>query len=237
MPKAVLSSKVTDTLTVRITQGDLRPGTLLPSERDLQAEFEVSRPVIREAIKTLAAKGLVSITGQGTLVTADYTTPALESLTRLLRHAQVNTDDIVDTRLLLEPLVASLAAVQAGALQKRHLRATNQQLIALDAACGEVVDDKVAEVWFSHDAQFHALLAQSTQNPVLAILIELIVGVLWRERWTTYPNLPPSHRASVISAHSAVIDAIESHRPEAAAQAMRDHINDTKNFIAKKKSL
>jgi DNA-binding FadR family transcriptional regulator len=207
---------------------------MLPSERVMQAEFAVSRPVIREAIKTLAAKGLVSITGQGALITADYTTPALESLTLLLRHAQVNTDDILETRLLIEPLVASLAAAQAGPLQIRHLVAANQKLIALHATYSDEVDVQSAELWFTHDAQFHALLAQSTQNPVLAVLVQLIVGVLWRERWSTYVNLPPRHRTAVIEGHRQVIEAVERKMPENAAQAMRDHITYTRSFVAEK---
>lgn len=167
-------------------------------------------------------------------MTADYTTPALESLTLLLRHAQVNTDDILATRLLIEPLVASLAAAEASPLQVRHLRAVNQKLVDLHAEYSEEVDDKSAELWFTYDAQFHSMLAESTQNPVLAVLIGLIVGVLWRERWTSYVNLPPRHRISVISGHGAVIDAVEQHKSEVAAQAMRDHINYTKGFIAEK---
>lgn len=233
MTKPILSSKVTEELTNRILRGDLRPGTLLPSERDMQVEFQVSRPVIREAIKTLAAKGLVSITGQGTLVMADYTAPVLESLTLLLRHSQVNTDDILETRLLLEPLVASLAAVQATTLQVRHLRTANQKLIELHESYSEQVDNKSAEMWFTQDAQFHSMLAQSTLNPVLPVLVQLIVGVLWRERWTTYANLPPAHRVMVTDGHAAVIDAVEKHQPETAAQTMHDHISYTKGFIAK----
>src|SRR5689334_12016764 len=80
----------------------------------LQGEFGVSRSVVREAIKWLVARGLVSTSsGQSAVVGTDFTRPAADALLLAFHHARVHIEDLLAIRALLEPEIAALAATNA----------------------------------------------------------------------------------------------------------------------------
>jgi DNA-binding FadR family transcriptional regulator len=117
------SSTVAQALLQRITAEELPAGSMLPTERELQETFNVSRPVVREAIKWLAARGLVSIkAGQGVVVGGDLTTPAAEALLLAFHRAQVRTEDMLSTDSSLSRTLPPCAAVNASPLEIRRLQ-------------------------------------------------------------------------------------------------------------------
>ena len=98
-----------------IHKGALKPGDQLPPERELAQQFGVSRTVIREAIKTLAANGLVEVrAGEGTFI-IDGTSSALrQSLTLMMSMGGIKTlQEVVELREMLEPEIAFKAALYA----------------------------------------------------------------------------------------------------------------------------
>lgn len=220
------SATVAQALLQRITSEELPAGSMLPTERELQETYNVSRPVVREAIKWLAARGLVSIkAGQGVVVGGDLTTPAAEALLLAFHRAQVRTEDMLSTRLLLEPNIAALAAVNASPLEIRRLQRYAETMEATTFVDG--ITPAKATLWAITDSRFHVLLAQASQNPVLAVLIEVIVGILWRQRQTVNQHVTEELRAGASRQHTAIAEAVAARDSERARQAMLEHLQST----------
>ncbi len=117
-----LTDKLADSILHRIVSQELRPGSTLPSERELQEEYGVSRTVVREAMKMLSAKGFVSTgAGHNAIVEPNLTQPTIDALLITFHHRRVKTGDLLNTRLLLEPPIAALAAQHAAPLQITRL--------------------------------------------------------------------------------------------------------------------
>ena len=163
--------KIAQDLMQRILANEFADVRVLPSERTLQESYGVSRTVVREAVKLLTARGLVTTgTGQGTLVTTNITAPALDALLLAFHRGSARLEDLLNTRMLLEPPIAALAAQHATPLQIRRLQDLTDELAAL-----ATTDQPVRAATYSYDlnARFHSLIAEASQNPVLAILIEV----------------------------------------------------------------
>src|SRR5580658_986408 len=107
-----LSDKVAEQLTELITSRRLPPGELLPSERDLGEKFKVSRTVVREAVRSLSARGLVRVTsGRGVEVSEPNSDPMAASMRLLVRgHEGLDYGKVNEARTAVEVQVAGLAA-------------------------------------------------------------------------------------------------------------------------------
>jgi GntR family transcriptional repressor for pyruvate dehydrogenase complex len=232
---SALPVQVAQSLLQRIIAEEFPAGTVLPSERELQDHYGVSRPVVREAIKLLAARGLISTnSGQGAVVASDMTSPARDALVLAFFRARACAEDILDTRVLLEPEIAALAARQATPLQIRRLNSVARAFDAAEAELdgSEEAREKLLERWPATDARFHVLLAEASQNPVLAILIEVIVGILWQQRRIGRRYPPDAERQRAQAQHRAIADAVAARDPEAARRAMLEHLSTTRTSIS-----
>jgi GntR family transcriptional repressor for pyruvate dehydrogenase complex len=116
LEKKRYSEQVADLIQGKILGDNLRNGTVLPSEKDLAGDFQVSRSVIREALRILESSGLVTIkkgpTG-GIFVADTYHKPITNSIHNLITSGEVTIDNLFDVRLLIEPHVAMEAALYA----------------------------------------------------------------------------------------------------------------------------
>ena len=223
----------------RIVSEEFPPGTLLPSERELQDDYQVSRAVVREAIKLLASRKLVAISrGQGAVVASDFTEPVVDALLLAFHRSQIHAEDIFSVRKLLEPQAAALAAQNVTIQQIRTLTAiTNSfEQISFD---GENTDFKVSLLrWGKLDHEFHQLLAEASQNTVLSILIGVIVGIVWDAISNKMPQPTPDRFVISVQQHKTIALAIAQHDPEAARQAMIEHIESSlRNVISPEKRI
>src|SRR5579859_8082660 len=110
--------QIAEQIEQRILKGELRSGDRLPTERELAEQFQASRTAVREAMKTLAQKGLVDMRpGRGTIV-IDGTSQAMRhSLGLMMMFGQAgNSASLVEVREILEPEIAALAAIRATAV-------------------------------------------------------------------------------------------------------------------------
>ncbi len=231
-----LPVKIAEDMLHRIISEEYQPGRFLPSERELQEEYQVSRTVVREAIKLLAARGVISINSrQGAVVNPDLISPITNALLLACLRSRAYIEDVLAIRQLLEPQIAMLAAQSATAAQIRDLKNLVQNLEITLFSDDEDQQNKAAESWMMQDTRFHILLAEATQNPVMAILIEVIVGLLWRQSSMIKRTLYPDHRAKVIQQHAAIAEAVAAKDPERAHQTMVEHLNYTKLYIASQK--
>jgi DNA-binding FadR family transcriptional regulator len=189
-----------------IERGDYPVGAKLPSEASLSREFEVSRSVIREALRGLQALGMTeSKTGKGTFVTAAG--PADNPT-----FGPYSARDLIEVRRHVEIPVAGYAA----------LRRSQDDLDLL----GHLVERMDAETdntaWVALDSLFHITIAQASGNPVFGKVIEEIRDALARQ--SAFLNQLGGRRARSNAEHREIVTAIESGSEQDAVAAMTAHL-------------
>jgi DNA-binding FadR family transcriptional regulator len=202
-----------EVLAQRIMSGALAEGATLDIA-SLQVEFDVSLTVLREALKVLAAKGMVDARPKrGTFVRprADWSLLDGDVLRwQFARQAHPSLfADLHELRSIVEPGAASLAAA----------RATDEDLATLDAALTAMTEagaDPAAAV--TADLAFHRALLAATHNELL-LRMEIVIETGLAERDRMVHGARGS--SSPVPSHKAVVDAIRRHNPTQAAQAMR----------------
>jgi GntR family transcriptional repressor for pyruvate dehydrogenase complex len=223
-----------DTLAVRVAKemermifdGQLRPGHKLLSERELGDKFGVSRTVVREAVRSLAAKGLLDVrTGSGTYVQDKTTANAAEALGRVMRLAGVaqpgQAAAIYEVRRPLEIAIAGLAAERATAEDVAHLR----RLVETARSAQRKDHARYVEA----DVEFHVALASATHNQLFVALLNSISELLnaVREIGLAVAGAPEEG----VSHHTRILDKVARHDAEGARKAMRDHMDDSERIL------
>jgi GntR family transcriptional repressor for pyruvate dehydrogenase complex len=209
-----LSDKVADLLLQTILSRGLKPGDRLPSERELGDQFGVSRTVVREAVRALAAKGVIDVrTGSGLRVAAVDAAAVSESIGLYLRGGTLAYAKVHEVRKLLEIEIAGLAAERATREHIERLRATCEQM---ERAVEDV--ERAARL----DLEFHRQIAQATDNELYLLLLDSIGEALLEIR---RGNLAAGAGPETLLLHREIYDRIAAHDPEGARAAMARHLD------------
>src|ERR1700675_4233885 len=207
-----LYRQVADTIMASIRSGDYKPGSRLPSERDLAANFKVSRPSIREAMIALEIRG----GGEARQAAGIYVTdqPPAQIVAEDL---DIGAFELTEARRLFEAEAAALAATII----------TEEQLQEIEAILGDMVKENARnQKGEIADRRFHVAIAQATRNSAITAVIEN----LWDRRYKSPLCVHMLERArSVgvkprISEHRRILAALRKHDSQAARNAMRDHL-------------
>jgi GntR family transcriptional repressor for pyruvate dehydrogenase complex len=215
---ARLDEQVVARIETQILNGDLRPGDQLPTERELGNQFKVSRTVIREAVKALRAKGLVtSEQGRGTFV-ADGTARAARNSLGLMMQigASESPDQLIEARELFEPEIAALAAQRATPNDLTRLRVAVE---TMERALGN------ADAFIEADLAFHLALASATQNALIPTLLDPIMDLLREQRKKIF-RVNGAARGQ--AHHKKILKAIQARDADAARRAMRAHLKQVR---------
>ena len=199
-----------------VQRGELRHGDKLPPERDLAKLLSVSRPTLRAGINTLVALGVLQARqGAGTFVVEAAESPALDSGPLRLMAALhgFTSDEMFEARQLLEMAIAGLAAENANGDQ---LAAMAEELANMYATLDE------PEAYFVHDIRFHQTIAAASGNRILTALMNMVTTILFDVRSKTVNRARDLKESAEM--HRIVYRAIRDRNPEAARQAMRDHL-------------
>jgi DNA-binding FadR family transcriptional regulator len=189
-----------------IESGHFQVDEKLPSENSLAKSFNVSRPMVREALVGLNALGLTtSRTGRGTFVVSNQV-----NTTQLTRRFPSN--DLTEVRLLVEVPAASMAAVRRSPEQVRQLGQLQEALRAEE-------DEKRRH---DIDALFHIAIAEATGNPILVRMVGELRAIL-REQAATKTILP-ERRLAEVAEHQAIVEALARGDAQAAGRAMERHL-------------
>lgn len=196
-----------------ILSGELAPGDLLPSERELSASMGISRSVVREALGRLASLGLVrSQHGSGTRVEVPTSKQVTVGYQRLLTGAVFKLEDLSAVRLPLETTIAGLAA----------LKRTDQDLAVMDRTQKVLGNPKRAlEAHVKADLDFHQALADATGNALFATVLTPIQQLLVESRRRT---LGRYGAAIAYRHHAKILAAVRAQDARAAEREMRRHI-------------
>lgn len=220
-----LAGRVAHELEQLILQNRLAVGERLPSERDLSKEFGVSRTVIREAVRTVAARGLLDVkTGSGTVVSHPTSKATAESMSRLLatRPDWHNRARIIEVRRVLEVAIASLAA------ERRTAEDITTMTAILDQAAGRIEDP---ETFVQTDVAFHEALARTTHNELFLVILSSIAPALIdvRRLGLRVPGTP----ARALSYHRRILACVVVGDVDGARQAMDEHITEAQQTLGR----
>jgi len=209
-----ISHEVTGQLKHAILLGHFQTGDKLPPERELAEQFQVSRVAVRESLRVLENAGFVTIrqgaTG-GTFVT-DLTFEHLSNaFIDLFLAEKISIPELVHVRVLVEPEMARLAALQADGESAELLR---EALEAEELPSRTLVED------LNRKTLVHYILAEMCGNRFLEALERSLMALTRRVVQVVEPKRLWLHPAGM---HRPVVDAVLARNPDEAAEAMRKH--------------
>ena len=211
-PGKSLHGQIVRELGLRILSGELAPGDRLPGEPELIETYEVSRPVLREAVRVLVAKGLVlSRQRAGAIVRPrnewHLLDPDVLYWMIQTRPAPEFVRTLMSVRRVFEPGAAALAA----------LAATDEQLAGIAQAYEGMAAATEAAAQLEPDLAFHRRIAEATGNDLLAYIGNMLSLAL-RESIKLSSRLPHT-QASSLPRHLAILAALQARDPAAAHAA------------------
>ena len=219
-PPARLGVAVVTDLVGAIVTGELRPGDVLPPEGTLSQQFGVSRTVIRESVKRVEEKGLLTVAqGRGTTVNP---ATAWNVLDPVVLSALVDHDDSLGVLDELTVVRASLEASMASAAAIRQTPALSEDLEKAYQHTVATFDD--LEAYNDADAEFHYTVMEQSGN-LLAANITHILFARARESSRFTGAVTREAMVLTLAEHKAILDAIVSGDAEQAAAKMHDHIS------------
>jgi GntR family transcriptional regulator, galactonate operon transcriptional repressor len=210
-----LSGQVVHQIGLSIMRSDFKPGDTLTSEPELSLQFNVSRPVMREALKILGAKGLIESrprTGTKVRPRADWNIldPEVIGWMYEVGPDRPFLDALCEVRLMFEPSATRLAAVRASDEEIKTIEESYRRM-------EEGVD--AAETYIPADLAFHAAICAAAHNEMLQKITEAITASLLVSRVVT-SHLPGANLAAM-PLHWSVAEAIHKRDGQAAEEAMR----------------
>jgi GntR family transcriptional repressor for pyruvate dehydrogenase complex len=224
--KTRIHEEVVNQIHELISEGRLKAGDQLPSERELSETFKVSRTSVREALRALETKGLiVSRTGMGNFI-ADLPVELLVApLAKLLIEEKDALADIFEMRKLIEPHIAALAA-------ERATQSDIERMKSILDKQSEAVSR--GETGVEADAELHFAIGQATQNQALERLVSGLMEILSHSREESLQTA--GRRRASIESHRKILSAIEQHDKASAQKAMFHHIERVEeNVLSAKK--
>lgn len=222
------SERVARELVNHIVDNNLAEGTKLPNERQLSEVFDVGRTTLREAMRLLETRGVITIKsgpGGGPVVRRPRPDDLRESLTLLLQFAGSSLTDVLDARLALEPMMAGLAARRVDAEQVAELRRSIERM-------RENAADQA--LFLEENRKFHSLVAEAAGSSVLWVFTETLKSIA--DGGGLGVEYTPRRREAVAAAHEKIVDALAAGDSQAAEDAMRGHLDEAGDYWRRKYS-
>lgn len=226
-PRDRLYQELARKLMGELASGKFEAGDRLPAERELAAEYHVSRPTVREAIIALEVQGLVEVrVGSGVYVKR---LPGREEVPGF----NITGFELTEARLLVEGEAASLAASQI----------TDEEIAELERLIRDIAQENQSKGGTEEaDRAFHLAIARATRNTAIYESIEHF----WELRRTS-PACAQLHALArtanikpVVDEHTAILEALRARDPNAARGAMRTHLSavlDSLLFATEEKAI
>lgn len=215
-----LVSNTIGVITQHIRTNELGPGDRLPSESNLAKELDVSRSVVREAFRSLAAMRLINLSAgkRATVANLDHGAMSL-----MIEHGvlteQISVQQIYDVRRTIEMRTVTLASLRRTEAEAAVILDHANQMLACREDASQVME---------HDLAFHVEIAKASRNPIFAMIVGAFQGVS-RESWPIgwRNRVRPEQRMTMIRTHVNMAEAIATGDPEKANKLMAAHFDDS----------
>ncbi len=205
--------ELVDAIEARILAGDLPAGAKLPSERQLADRFGVSRPIVREVLRTLAERNLIDVLpARGSFIRDPRVTDAAGTLDLHYRRSQATPRDLVEARTMLESTAAEVAAARSN---PDDIEAIDDAIATFDRAT--TVIERVHA-----DLAFHFAIARASHNPVIETMFGSIANLTLNLMLRSLSDAEVTRES--IPFHREIRDALHRHDPQRAGDAMRAHL-------------
>jgi GntR family transcriptional regulator, transcriptional repressor for pyruvate dehydrogenase complex len=193
-------------------------GCLVPGELELVASLKVGRSSVREALRVLESRGLISRSGSGRFRVAEHGNPMATALSVLYDLHRVQIRELFELRALVEVEAASIAS------QRR----SNADLKAIAEALGAMQwGSSTPEELHHADTRFHVLIAEASGNRATARLVEALRQVMYSVLHGPLFTRTGSRdwSSETVDEHVLIVNAIAEQDAQAAAEAMRRHLS------------
>lgn len=219
--KTRVAEQVADRIRLLILDGTFPSGRPLPAERQLAERFGVSRGSIRDALRVLETIGLLATRhGQGTFPQELDVDRLVAPLASILSYRQDLEDELLDVRRMFEPAVARVAAA----------RITDEDLVDLQRILeAQRKKLRTRQSAIVEDTAFHGVLARATRNRVVVSIMATLNDLLVESRKLALRQEGRPSRS--MQGHEAVVAALEKRDADAAAKAMREHIDQIADLL------
>ncbi len=202
----------------------LKPGTRLPSERELMGKFKISRASVREALRILEIMGQIDVKPGSGIYVKGIKEDIFLPLTAWLPVHKETLQNHFEARQVLEPKAASFAAQRAS---NKIIKSMKKTLSDFKEKMEK--NDLVGAIMA--DVEFHRLISQATENKTLMLLMDTIARHLL-EGWKATLRVP-DRMNKTIREHGAILDAIEKRESERAYQEMHHHLENAYQDLRK----
>lgn len=207
------AESVFEDLRMAIVSGRLTVGTRLPAETHLAGRYGVSRPIVREALRSLQTLGMTQTrTGSGTFVLTDRPSPELS-------YGGYSARDLIEARPYIEVPAAGWAAV----------RRTGEQLSRMLKLCDAMDAQEDPHKWVKLDSEFHSAIAEASGNSLFAKVVSDARDSLSQQSGLL--NIMADRRVASNVEHRLIAEAIAAGSDETARSAMEAHLGQVKQII------
>jgi GntR family transcriptional repressor for pyruvate dehydrogenase complex len=214
---------VAEHIVANIRDSGFEPGTSLPTEREMLAQYRVGRGTLREALRYLEIQGVIRIKtgpGGGPVVSSMNAQALASTLSLRLTLDRTPFVQIVEARQILEPTLAQMAAENA----------TKEQITAITESVGIMHDNLDNErVCLQENQRFHDLVAEASGND---IFFHLVLAISWIIDGSAIGfDYPRQQLRDVCKAHGRIAGAIEAGDAKAAHDAMAKHLLEFSRYL------
>ena len=215
-----ISTKIAEQIKSLIATGELKPGDILPPERELVKIFKVSRASLREALKSLTGMGFLEITPtHRTIVKSLAAGRITEPLGQLIKEDIHTIFELIEVRKAIETWNAYHAAE----------RADDQDVARLESCIGSMrikIEQQSSAV--EDDANFHIAVSQAAHNKIQTHLMFSIYDILKESIANYFNNFNLNY---IIDQHYRVVEAIKKKDPVLAGRRMREHLDYVESVV------
>jgi GntR family transcriptional repressor for pyruvate dehydrogenase complex len=223
MLKPIKTEKLYNVIMRRITEfikeQKLESGDKLPPERELAIALSVSRASVRQAITALAAQGIVTMRhGDGNYISQTGGNGLLELFGHFLAGAQINPDEILEVRLMLECEAARLCALRA---DDKHLAVLRNLLERNRIQNGE--EDSLSNM----NKDLHSAIASGANNSALLRIMDAVWDIMGSNMWPLLKNESNNRKRQIelhLDQHEQIVEAICARDEKKAYEEMYNHL-------------
>lgn len=228
LKKARLYEEIVDHIKGLIIEGKLKPSDRLPSERELACQFNVGRPTVREAIRTLSLMGLVEVNAgqRGTLIKNFALDPYMESVREqmswMIRMEKTTLQQMLEVRDTLETSIALLAAERATEKDLKDLKSFLEEMESS-------LDHK--DIYLQNAIEFHKVMALSTKNQIFYTIWNAFSDLIFKYYGHLLEDVGKGILKKLYLANKGAYQAILAKDHEAIQSAMAHHVGVEREIL------